>query len=243
VPAVVVGLDGLPDRSDAVIRAGHPGRFAIEQVADVRGFPGMRRPSPTVYVAAANLDRLDLGEGARETWIRGDRDEILATLRGAGTAYMEIRRPGDVIDRPAFLTVAWTFDFMQAIAIAAGLLVLGGLAAYLDARRRHRLLGYAFARRMGLTAGQHRLALLAELAASVVAGCWLGLGIALVGAWLAYGRVDPVPTFKPGPVLRPAIVVVMALAALASVVAVAAAALAQRRADRDSPVEVLRAGA
>jgi putative ABC transport system permease protein len=203
----------------------------------------MRRPSPTVYVAAANLDRLDLGEGARETWIRGDRDEILATLRGAGTAYMEIRRPGDVIDRPAFLTVAWTFDFMQAIAIAAGLLVLGGLAAYLDARRRHRLLGYAFARRMGLTAGQHRLALLAELAASVVAGCWLGLGIALVGAWLAYGRVDPVPTFKPGPVLRPAIVVVMALAALASVVAVAAAALAQRRADRDSPVEVLRAGA
>jgi putative ABC transport system permease protein len=243
VPAVVVGLDGLPDRAGAVIRGPHPGRFTIEQVAHVRGFPGMRRPSPTVYVAADNLDRLDLGGTAQETWIRGDRDEILATLRGAGTAYMEIRRPGDVIDRPAFLTVAWTFDFMQAIAIAAGLLVLGGLAAYLDARRRHRLLGYAFARRMGLTAGQHRLALLAELAASVVAGCWLGLGIALVGAWLAYGRVDPVPTFKPGPVLRPAIVVVMALAALATVVAVAAAALAQRRADRDSPVEVLRAGA
>jgi putative ABC transport system permease protein len=243
VPAVVVGLDGLPERARAAVRGPHPGRFTIEQVAHVRGFPGMRRPSPTVYVAADNLDRLDLAGAARETWIRGDRDRVLATLRAAGTGYTEIRRPSDVVDRPAFLTVAWTFDFMQAIAVAAGLLVLGGLAAYLDARRRHRLLGYAFARRMGLTAGQHRLALLAELAASVVAGCWLGLGIALAGAWLAYGRVDPVPTFRPGPVLRPAIMVVVALAALASVVAVAAAALAQRRADRDSPVDVLRAGA
>jgi putative ABC transport system permease protein len=243
VPAVVVGLDGLGDRAGVVIRGPHRGRFTIEQVADVRGFPGMRRPTPTVYVAADNLDRLELGGAAGETWIRGDRDQVVATLRAAGTGYTELRKPSDVIDRPAFLTVAWTFDFMQAIAVAAGLLVLGGLAAYLDARRRHRLLGYAFARRMGLTSGQHRLALLAELAASVVAGCWLGLGIALAGAWLAYGRVDPVPTFRPGPVLRPAIMVVMALAALATVVAVAAAALAQRRADRDSPVDVLRAGA
>ena len=106
VPAVVVGLDGLADRAGAVIRGPHPGRFTIEQVAHVRGFPGMRRPSPTVYVAADNLDRLDLGGAARETWIRGDRDEVLATLRAAGTTYTEIRKPSDVVDRPAFLTVA-----------------------------------------------------------------------------------------------------------------------------------------
>ncbi len=243
VPAVVVGLDGLGDRAEVVVRGPHRGRFTIEQVAHARGFPGMRRPTPTVYVAADNLDRLELGGAAHETWIRGGRDRVIAALHAAGTGYTELRKPSDVIDRPAFLTVAWTFDFMQAIAVAAGLLVLGGLAAYLDARRRHRLLGYAFARRMGLTSGQHRLALLAELAASVVAGCWLGLGIALAGAWLAYARIDPVPTFRPGPVLRPAIMVVMALAALATVVAVAAAALAQRRADGDSPVDVLRAGA
>ncbi len=240
---MVVGLDGLDDRAEVVIRGAHPARFTIEQVADVGGFPGMRRPSPTVFVAAANVDRLDLAAPPRRRGSGVTATGSSPRCVAAGTGFMELRKPSDVVDRPAFLTVAWTFDFMQAIAVAAGLLVLGGLAAYLDARRRQRLLGYAFARRMGLTAGQHRLALLAELSASVVAGCWLGLGIALAGAWLAYGRLDPVPTFRPGPVLRPAIMVVVALAALATVVAVAAAALAQRRADRDSPVDVLRAGA
>ncbi len=189
------------------------------------------------------MEQLGLTGASTEAWIRGDRDRVLATLEAAGTGFVEARRAGEVVDRAAFLTVAWTFDFMQAIAIAAGLLVVGGLAAYLDARRRSRLLAYAFARRMGLSAVQHRRALLAELAASVVVGCWLGLGIALAGAWLAYGRVDPVPGFRPGPVLRPATAVIVALAVVAAAVAVAAAAVAQRRTDDDSPVDVLRAGA
>jgi hypothetical protein len=211
-------------------------------VAGVHGFPGMKRPTPTVFVAAANLSGPDLTTPRRETWIRGDRNRILAALDAAGVRYLEPRRGGDVADRVSFLTVAWTFDFVQAIAVAAGLLVLGGLAAYLDARRRHRILGYAFARRMGLTSAQHRLALLAELAASVVAGCWLGLGIALAGAWLAHDRIDPVPNFRPGPVLRPATAVIVVLATAATLVALVAAAVAQRRADADSPVDVLRAG-
>ena len=54
-----------------------------------------------------------------------------------------------------------------------------------------------------------------------------------------------VPTFvfAPDPLFRPAVAVVVALAAGALVVAGVAAALAQRRTDRDDPVEVLRAGA
>jgi putative ABC transport system permease protein len=251
IPAVITpggnldgdAVDGLGSTVDARIRGVRTSRFALEPVAEVEGFPGMRRPTPTVFVAAANLADLGLTGGSTESWIRGDRDRILASLADNGTTYLEVRRAVDVVDRMAFLTVAWTFDFVQAIAVTAGLLVLGGLAAYLDARRRDRLLGYAFARRMGLSSGQHRLALLAELAASVVVGCWLGLGIALAGAWLAHRRIDPVPDFRPGPVLRPATTVVVVLAVAAAVVAVLAAALAQRRADDDSPVEILRAGA
>ncbi|MGH9193075.1 MAG: hypothetical protein ACRDZ0_11475, partial [Acidimicrobiales bacterium] len=132
--------------------------------------------------------------------------------------------------------------FMQSLGIAAGVLVLGGIAVYLDARRRGRLLGYAFARRMGLSPRVHRRALLLELSASVVVGCWLGLGIGLGGARLAYRRIDPVPGFQPDPLLRPAVVVVVGLATSALVVAGLAAVLAQRRTDRDDPVEVLRAG-
>jgi putative ABC transport system permease protein len=243
IPAVVTGLDSLPDTAGVVIRGSRTSRFAIERVADVRAFPGMKRPMPTVFVAAEHLAPFELSGARTETWIKGDRDRTLAALRDAGTGFAELRQATEVVDRAAFLTVAWTFDFMQAIALAAGLLVLGGLAAYLDARRRNRLLGYAFARRMGLTPAQHRRALLAELVASVVVGCWLGLGIALAGAWLAHGRLDPVPGFRPGPVLRPASAVVLALAVTAGVVAVVAAAVVQRRTDRDDPVEVLRAGA
>jgi predicted lysophospholipase L1 biosynthesis ABC-type transport system permease subunit len=105
------------------------------------------------------------------------------------------------------------------------------------------VLGYAFARRMGLTRNQHRRALWVELTASVVVGCWLGLAIALAGAWLAHRRIDPVPAFAPDPLFRPALAVVVALATGAVAVAGVAAALAQRRTDRDDPVEVLRAGA
>ena len=70
-----------------------------------------------------------------------------------------------------------------------------------------------------------------------------GLGLALVGATLAYQRLDPVPGFRPDPLFRPAIAIVVAVAVVAVVVAVVAAVLAQRRTDRDDPVEVLRAGA
>jgi predicted lysophospholipase L1 biosynthesis ABC-type transport system permease subunit len=138
--------------------------------------------------------------------------------------------------------VSWTFGFMQSLGIAAGVLVVGGLAFTLDARRRGRVLGYAFARRMGLTAATHRRALLAELAATVVVGCCIGLGTAVVGTRLVYGRIDPVPDFQPDPLLRPALLVMSLLAAVAVIVTGLGAVLGQRRTDRDDPVEVLRAG-
>jgi putative ABC transport system permease protein len=242
VPAVVVGTDVAATAEAGITSSGTTTRFMVEPVAAAQAFPGMKRQTPTLFVARSALDDLGLRTPAREAWIRGDRDDTLAALDAARVAYSEDRRLPDVVDRASFLTVSWTFGFMQSLGIAAGVLVVGGLAVYLDARRRGRLLGYAFARRMGLTRHQHRRALLVELAASVVVGCWLGLAIALVGAWVAYERIDPVPGFRPDPLLRPALEVVVALAAALLIVAGLAAALAQLRIDRDDPVEVLRAG-
>jgi hypothetical protein len=84
--------------------------------------------------------------------------------------------------------------------------------------------------------------LVAELVASVVVGCWLGLAAATAGARVAYSRIDQVPGLPPGPVLRPALVLMAALAVAAFAVALVAAVLAQRRTDRDDPLDVLRAG-
>jgi putative ABC transport system permease protein len=241
VPAVVVGIDVEPTAEVGIEEIGTT-RFRVEQVAEVRSFPGMRKPKPTVFVPTAALAALELGEGSSEVWVRGDRAGTERAFQDAGIPFREERRSDDVADGAAFVTVTWTFGFMQSLGLSAGLLGLGGVAVYLDARRRDRLLGYAFMRRMGLTAPQHRRALLVELAASVVVGCWLGLGLAVGAAWLAHSRIDPVPSYEPAPLLRPARVTITTLAVLSALLAVTGGFLAQRRVDRDDPVEVLRAG-
>lgn len=242
VPAVVVGRGAITGRAEVAVVSGGTKRFTVEAIPDVRTFPGMRRPKLTVFVAARSLDGLDLGPGRTELWVEGDRARSLVALRETGTGFSEERRAAEIADGASFVTVAWTFGFMLSLGLSAGLLVLGGVAAYLDARRRDRLLGYAFMQRMGLRRGPHRRALLVELTASVLVGCWVGLAIALVAAWLAHSRVDPVPSYRPEPLLRPATAIVLGLGLLALALSVVGAVMAQRRVDRDDPVEVLRAG-
>ena len=52
-------------------------------------------------------------------WIAGDRDDTLATLQRAGVDYVEARTFADVADQASFLTVSWTFGFMQSLGVAA----------------------------------------------------------------------------------------------------------------------------
>ena len=241
LPAVVVGEDVEPGTTVTIRDAGVV-RFTVAPIDGIRTFPGMRIASPTVFVAADALAAVDAQGSSREVWVRGDRDETLRILDDARATYVERRKAGEVVDGASFRTVTWTFGFMQSLGASAGLLALGGVVVYLDARRRDRLLGYAFMRRMGLRPSQHRRALGVELAASVVVGAWLGLGSAVAAAWLAHDRVDPVPRYQPDPLLRSATPVILGLALLAVVVAVVAAVVAQRRVDQDDPVEVLRGG-
>ena len=66
----------------------------------------------------------------------------MPSSRRRGRGFPEVRTLSGIADRAAFLTVSWTFGFLQSLGLSAGLLVVGGLAVYLDARRRQRLLGY-----------------------------------------------------------------------------------------------------
>ena len=241
VPAVVVGVE-VGDGVELTVVGNRRRHLPIAPVTGVRAFPGMSKPVPTVIVDQARLQAASVDGGMGETWIGGERDEVVATLLDAGVGFEERRRATDVADSASFLTVSWTFGFMQSVGVSAGLLALGGAAVYLDARRRDRLLGYAFLRRMGMTGRQHRRALGVELTTSLLLGCWSGLGIALLAAWLAHSRIDPVPGYRPAPLLRPALDVAAGFAVLSVLVVLVAAALAQRRVDRDDPVEVLRAG-
>ena len=218
-------------------------RFEIAEVAEVQAFPGMRRGVPAMFVAASALDDLGLSTRVRETWIRGERADILRTLDEAGTSYEETTTAAQVVDGVSFLTVSSTFGFMRSLGVAAALLVVGGVAVYFDARRRSRVLAYAFA----ASHGAH------EAAASASAP---GRGAGGRGRRLLAGvgrrrwslrvsrtqRIDPLPSVRPDPLLRPATGLMLGLGLAALVVAWIAAAIAQRATDRDDPLEVLRAG-
>jgi putative ABC transport system permease protein len=242
VPAVVVGGD-FGDRFDLAVIGSRTRHVMIESISNVTSFPGMNPHEPTAFVDASAFDRLGIDGFLSETWVRGDPDEIHASLGAAGTGFQEARTRSGIADRAAFRTVAWTFGFLQTIGVSAGLLVIGGLAVYLDARSRHRLLGYSIMRRMGLGRGRHRRALAVELTASVLVGAVVGLAISVAAAALAYGHIDPVPRYPPDPLLRLAVPTIGVLLLATGVLTVVAVALGQRRMDRDDPVEVLRAGA
>lgn len=241
VPALVVGLDVPTVVGAGIVTAGTT-EFEIREVAEVTAFPGMRRGSPALFVAGSALEDLGLSSPVRELWIRGDPADVFGALDAATTRYEVSTTATGVVDAVDFLTVSQTFGFMRSLAVASALLAIGGLAVYVDARRRSRVLAHAFARRMGLSRRQHRRALVLEGLAGAGVGCWLGLAVAVLGAHVALVRIDPLPLVRPDPLLRPPTVLLVVLGLAAVAVTVIAAALAQRAADRDDPLEVLRAG-
>jgi putative ABC transport system permease protein len=242
VPVLVTGLDvDGPTRLE--VGQGLPAELTVTEAAHVEAFPGMRKVRPTVFLLDRALADEQVVGVDTELWVRGDRARSLDELHRLGIAFEETRTVTDVVDGSAFVTVSWTFGFMRSLGVAAGLLAVGGVAVHLDARRRERLLGHAFLRRMGLRAAQHRLALLAELVASVLVGAVLGLVAAVAGADLAHGRIDPVPAFAPAPLLRVSASAAVAAGVGSLVVVAVATVVAHVRTERDDPVEVLRAGA
>ena len=242
VPAIAVGVDLAGPTELGILDEGTTARTTVTPVARVGAFPGMSRPRPTIFVSADVLADAGVPAGDGEIWIRGRPDAVHADLAAAGIAFEDVRALDEVADGSAFVTVSWTFGFLQSLGISAGVLVVGGVAVHLDARRRSRVLGYTFLRRMGVGHRQHRRALLVELLASVGVGCWIGLAVALAASSIAHAEIDPVPGFRPAPLHRPAVAVMLALAIGAVAVAWVSAAIAQRRSDRDDPVEVFRAG-
>ena len=151
------------------------------------------------------LDDLDADRPGREIWIRGDRDEILATLDAAGD-----RLRGDpharrhVVDQVSFLTVSWTFGFMQSLGVAAGVLV---------ARRRRRLPRRPPPRpgarlRLRPAHGPHPAPAPPGAARRAGWPAWASAaGWGSASPWSAPGwpteRIDPVPEFRPDPAAAP----------------------------------------
>jgi putative ABC transport system permease protein len=241
VAAIVIG--GSDPSGELEITGGERPR-AVEAVGRASLFPGATRGRSVLVVSQAETPAFgDRVASTVEIWSKAGRAEVLDALDGSDAQVVYTRAAEGIFDQTVFLTVTWTFGFMRSLGVVAGVIAIGGLAIYLDARRRSRTLGYAFLRRMGLRPATHRRALLLEIAATVLVGGAAGIVLALTAGWLVHRRLDPVPSIPPGTLLRLPLPLLAAAIAIAVAVCVAGAFLAQRLADRDDPMEVLRAGA
>jgi putative ABC transport system permease protein len=238
LPVVAAGLpEGDPD-----LRLGST-TVPAEVVATARVLPGRRTVDPVVLVAADRLPEISRNAGAAraaEIWTTGALGPAVEALTEAGGVRSRELEPAGVQQTANFLGITWTFGYLSALAVFVGVIAVGGLLLYLEARSRSRVSGYVMARRLGLTRAAHLRSLLVELAGVAVAGLLLGGVLAAGAVALVYRRLDVDPVRPPTPLLD---VPWSALAGSAVVVVVVAgltALYAQRAADRADPATVLR---
>jgi putative ABC transport system permease protein len=176
-----------------------------------------------------------------QVWIDGGSDGVADGFTRAGNQIRFLTTTEGVLDQTSFLTVAWTFGFMQSLGVLVALITIGGLLLYLDTRQRSRRVSYAFLRRMGLSRRAHRRSIVAEVGLVLVGGTVLGAALACVAAALVYLDVDPVPTILPDPLLRFPSDLLLGVVVTSLVVAWFGGRVAQLSADRGNVAEVLRA--
>jgi putative ABC transport system permease protein len=158
----------------------------------------------------------------------------------AGGLTSRIVEPSDVFTAANFLGITWTFGYLSALAVFVGVIAVGGLLLYLEARSRTRVSGYVMARRLGLSRGAHLRSLVVELCGVAAAGLVLGGLLAAAAVAVVYRRLDVDLGRAPTPLLDVPGTAVALTAVIAVLVAVLAAGYAQRAADRADPATVLR---
>lgn len=183
VPAILVG-DAA--ESGGVVNPNQPADpWPVEVVAHVRAFPGAgsKRPTLVVPLAAAQAGPINY---FHFVFAKGDYGEWRGTLQELGAQPMlAISRQG-AVDSSVLQFAAWSFDFVKALGVFVGGLVVAALVLHLSARQRQQALGFAFLRRMGFTRRRHWSALVAEVGAMM-------LGVVLLGTALARVREDRQP--------------------------------------------------
>jgi putative ABC transport system permease protein len=211
-------------------------------------WPGMSINQPTLIASRSQVERVLEASGGslagtnltRQVWAKGDREQILRTLRIKDVGVSFVQTADEARTTPALLAASWTFAFLQAIGIGSGLVVLSGLMLYMQARQRAGVISFALARRMGMRAPTYRSSVMLELAAMLLVALVVGIALSLIAVALIYRSFDILPQLPPEPLLRlPALLLVGTAVALL-LVAVLGSVRMQRVAQRANVAEVLR---
>jgi putative ABC transport system permease protein len=196
-------------------------------------------PSRALVVADQHALESRDAPGFSAIWSTAAPDAVRAALP-SGVHILAFATAAEVQENPAFLSLSWALRFLQALGIMTGLIVLGGVLLYLEARQRSREVSYALAKRMGLTRGAHRRAVGIELGAMLALGAVLGAILAWVSARLVYGKLDALPLIPPPPLFRTPVGLLAATAVALALAAWAGAWRVQRAAERAKVAEVMR---
>jgi putative ABC transport system permease protein len=196
-----------------------------------------------VLVSAQRLPAAGDLRGADRTselWTRGALRPAVRALLAAGGRVPQSFTEASVFTAANFLGINWTFGYLSALAVFVGVIGIGGLLLYLEARSRTRVSGYVMACRLGLSRAAHLRSLVVELGLVALAGLAVGAVLAAAAVAVVYRRLDVDTLRPPTPLLDVPWLAVLLTAAVTAVVAVGAAGYAQRAADRADPATVLR---
>ncbi len=214
--------------------------IAVNVVGTAKVFPGENGVDPLVVTSTSLLKRFGV-PGDQQLWSTRPDQTVLAALARAGETPTILVTLSDVLDETSFAPIAWTFEYLQALGVLSGAVIIGGLLLFVSTRARSRSLAYVLARRMGLRRVTHFASLAIELAVLIGPGALIGGVVGWCAVELAQPHLNPLPDLSPPPLLEVPTATIAAAAAAAVVVWVSISAWAQHVSDRSRASELLRA--
>jgi putative ABC transport system permease protein len=179
----------------------------VREVASATAFPGMTSQRPLVVVDEQALlswfegqpNPLNSTSASTEFWLKGDEASIRRAVASSGYLPELVLSASEVEDIPYVAALVDTFAVLNAIGLAAALLVIAGMLMYLQGRERSQIVSYGLSLRMGMTHGAHRRALAYELGAMLGASYLVGVFLAITGSLLIVPMLDPLGAIPPSP--------------------------------------------
>lgn len=240
VPAIAVRCPSCPDQLPMDLGRT---RVTARVVGTADLFPGIRvRDAAVLVVPRAALADVDpYANRAEEVWTTTARlPATLETLRRLDQQLQREVTPEQFLGVTQLLPVAWTFSYLQALAILTGLIAVVGLFLYLAARQRSTLVAYVMLRRIGITRRAHLASLGSELGGVLTVSWALGVATATVAVLTVYRLLDVNPRYPPDALLVLPLLVVLASIVVLLGVALLGSITTQRTADAVEPAALLR---
>ncbi|TFV86275.1 FtsX-like permease family protein [Blastococcus sp. CT_GayMR16] len=222
----------------------------VDVVAQVDAFPGQgSRDALLVADWDRYLDALEAADRdpdlvlSRMVWARGEPGEVVDALATAGyvdTSTADVETAAEFAARPELNAQTWALSYLRAVALAAGVLGLVGLAMQAMAQQRRRTVAGLLLSRMGMSRGAADRASGLEIGLLAALGALVAAAVALPASALVLHLLDPVPTLPPGPLFATPWPTIAAVVVGVVLVTVLGATLVGRSARRATGGQVMR---